>query len=133
MDDLMRKYLWMDAMKSAVDMARRRAAAILYPHDDFHEWKHIDFDLRQHICLEYALDHWYHPIASGEHAGYSKYFMGWHIDMDAKGVTSEYKDIEIFISWDRVKKFIRDLLDWEPDDKQLTMFELLAQEAMNDH
>ena len=132
-DKLMRQYLWMDAMNSAVNMAIRHAKPHVYPDEDFHEWKLIDFEIWQRTCLEYALEHWYRPIYTGSFSGHDKFSVGWRIEMDSKGVTNKYKDIEILITWDRVKRFIQDLIDWHPDDAQLTMFEFLTQEAINDH
>lgn len=128
MEDLLRKWLYMKAMEYAIDMMAREYRRYLYPMDKFHEWKWED-EIDRKILL-YALDHWTTPTYQGSNSGHSRYSIGLDASINGKGVTATYKDLEASITWPQVKTFVRQMLDYEPEDKQITMFELLSQEAM---
>lgn len=129
MDDLMRHWLWMQTMEYAVRTLKWKYKNRLYPDSKYHENKHIPWQQQQTNIFTHILEHWESPEYSGLGCGDDRYSVGQHVHMDASGVVGKYKDMEVTITWPEVKAFIRKMLEPE-EDKQLTLFELLAKEAM---
>lgn len=128
MNDLMRQWLWMQAMEYALGIVIERPKQKLYPGDKFHEWKHIGFTTMRDNCFKVALETLGKDVApQGTYSGHSHNYIGLDIEADHNGVTSKYKDTTVTIKWPEVRKFIEKLLT--PEDRQLDLFEILAREA----
>ena len=119
----------MQAMNYALDVVRWIHQETLFPDDKFHEWKHVGFDNMMRTIFEYSLTHWKTVTYQGKSSKPKRYSMGYDLTATGKGVRGKYRDYEVQIPWEKVQKFIRDMLDRQPEDKQITMFEFLAKEA----
>ncbi|WFF73985.1 hypothetical protein [Proteiniclasticum sp. QWL-01] len=129
MTDLTNKWLWMQTMNYALDVIKSLHQRTLYPLDTYHEWKHVDYDDQLRNVFEYALTNWETVTYQGKSSKQDRYSMGYDLTANGKGVSGTYRDYEVQISWGQVQKFIRDMLDWQPEDSQVTMFEFLSTEA----
>ena len=129
MTDLMEKWLWMQTMNYALDVIKSLHRRTLYPMDTYHEWKHVDYDDQLRNVFEYALTHWETVTSQGMGSKHNRFSLGYNLSTGSKGLSGKYRDYEVEISWDKVQKFIRDMLDWRLEDSQVTMFEFLEKEA----
>lgn len=127
MNELMRHWLWMQTMEYALQTVKDRGKGILYPMSKYDEWKHIGWRTIQRDIFNYVLDNWETPTFSGSYSGHSHYDIGKDLTANGTGVTGEYKDMVVIIKWPEVQRFIKKMLT--PEDKQLDLFELLAEEA----
>ena len=126
--DLMHKWLWMQAMNYGLNELKGRGKAILYPYSEYDKWKFTDWRTIQRNSFEYVLEHWETPSYAGGCSGHSHYDIGHDLTANGAGVTAEYKDMTVTVKWPEVRKFIEKLL--APEDRQLDLFEILAREAM---
>ena len=127
--DLMRQWLYMQAMNYAVTAVKSSVKRWMYPKEKYEEWKHTGWINIQRECLEYALAHWKTQSWHGSFSGHNRFEIGLDVQMGPPGVTAKYRDMEVTIPMAQVKSFIREMLAWQPEYKQITMFELLADEA----
>lgn len=128
MDDLIRKWLWMQTMNYALEQLKREVQWFLYPKDKYHEWKWISWEDMQKILFTYILDNW--PISiscRGSGSGHSRYDIGYDLSADSKGVTGEYKNMTVEIKWPEVRRFIQKMLSPDMEDRQMNLLDLLAE------
>lgn len=128
--ELMRHWLWMQTMEYALSAVKSATKAHLYPIEKYHENKHIDWQTQQKNIFQYVLDNWNTTVNSGMYASHGRFNTGHHLEASPEGVKGEYKDMVVFIKWPEVRRFIQMMLSEAVKDKQLDLFELLAQEAM---
>ena len=129
-DTLIRQWLWMQAMEFALEDVARQSKTVLFPNKDFHEWKFLGFDKIREQCFRHALDNWETPEYHGHGASQLHFSTGCDIDLTNTKVTAEYRHVIVTIKWPEVKRFIQKLL--EPQYKQLTLLEMLAEQAMEE-
>jgi hypothetical protein len=129
-EDLMRYWLWMQAMEYALNALKGKAKAKLYPMSEYDMWKYTGWQELQHNMFRHVLDNWETPSYQGGMSGHSHYDTGYDITLNGAGVISEYKDMTVTIKWPEIKKFIQELLTPSINIKQLDLFEILAQEAI---
>lgn len=101
----------------------------LFPQARYSEWKNLGWEEMQRVIFTYILGNLGTHEYRGNYSGDSRYSVGQNMHMDSQGVTGEYKDLKVLITWPEVRKFIKMMLAGDPD-KQLDLFELLTREAM---
>lgn len=129
MEELMSHWLWMKAMEYAIDAIMRRHQGRLYPMDRYDEWCGVNPEIMERNVATYALENWETPSYQGSGSGHSRLSIGLNVTLDGSGCTAKYRGMEITVKWPTVKKFIREMLEDEPKDTQITMFEALLQEV----
>ena len=129
MDDLIRKWLWMQGMNYALEQVKWHVKPYLYPMEKENEWRYEEWETMQKNIFTYALEHWPSFSFSGRHSGHSKYDIGWDVSISSGMVTSTYKNMTVEIKWPEVKRFIQKMLKPDMEDRQMDLIELLAMEV----
>jgi len=94
------------------------------------ELKHkVLWEEMQGKIFQYALDHWETYEFKGECSGHDRYSVGHNLYMDRTKVTGKYEFYEVVIEWPEVKRFIKKMLNPDIEGRQITLFELLIEEA----
>jgi len=127
--ELMEKWLWMEAIQYALSKFQYKYKEQLYPTRHYNEWQHLGWtEVRKNI-FQYALNHWETPEFQGDRSRHDRFSIGYDLTITSTGVIGTYKTYEIEILWPEVKKFIQKMLSPEIEGRQMTLFELLMEEA----
>lgn len=129
MDELIRKWLWMQTMDFALEQLKWHIKPILYPREKEQEWRFEGWEKMQKNIFTYILDNWPDITYSGKSSSHSRYDTGYDLTAKPSGVTGEYKSMTIEIKWPEVKRFIRKMLSPDMEDRQIDLIELLAKEV----
>lgn len=127
MDDLIRKWLWMQTMEFALEKLKWHVKPSLYPMETENEWRFEGWDKMQKNIFTYVLDNWPDITYSGKSSSHSRYNTGYDLTARPSGVTGEYKNIIIEIKWPEVKRFIKKMLEPDLEDRQANLLDLLAE------
>ncbi|MDD4096535.1 MAG: hypothetical protein PHP22_09880 [Oscillospiraceae bacterium] len=127
MDELIRKWVWMETMNYALDIIRRAHQRSIYP--DYESYRDVPCEIFLKNIFSYALKNWKSISPQGGCSGHDRFSIGYWFSADSKGVSGEYKSVEIKITWATVKSFIAKMLEESIDDRQIDLLELLAKEA----
>jgi hypothetical protein len=127
MDDLIRKWLWMQTMNYALETLKWHIKPDLYPMETENEWRFEDWDKMQKNIFNYILDNWPDITYSGKSSSHSRYDTGYDLTANNSSVTGEYKNMTIEIKWPEVKRFIQKMLSPDMEDRQMDLIELLAE------
>ena len=87
MDDLIRKWLWMQTMEFALEQVKWSVKPYLYPMEKENEWRYEEWETMQKNIFTYALEHWPDITYSGKSSSHSRYDIGYDLSADSKGVT----------------------------------------------
>jgi hypothetical protein len=120
----------MQTMEFALNTVKAEVKWRMYPGDKYEEWKEIGWQTLQQNIFTYALENWKISPNCGKFSGHGRFDTGYHLEASPAEVKGEYKDMVVVIKWPEVQRFIHKMLSDEVKDKQLDLFELLAQEAM---
>ena len=127
MNDLIRKWLWMQTMEFALEQLKWHVKPSLYPMETENEWRFEGWGKMQKNIFTYILDDWPDITYSGKASSHSRYNTGYDLTARPSGVTGEYKNIIIEIKWPEVKRFIKKMLEHDMEDRQTNLLDLLAE------
>lgn len=127
MEDLIRKWLWMQTMNYALEQLKWHIKPILYPRETENEWRFVGRDKMQKNIFTYILNNWPDITYSGVASSHSRYDTGYDLTAKPSGVTGEYKSMTIEIKWPEVKRFIQKMLSPDMEDSQMNLLDLLAE------
>lgn len=125
MNELIRKWVWMETMNYALDVVRKAHQRAVYPEYD----RDVPYETFLKNIFSYALENWKTISPQGGCSGHDRFSIGYWFNADSKGVSGEYKSVEVKITWAVVKSFISKMLEPSMEDRQIDLLELLAKEA----
>jgi len=125
----MRKWLWMQVMEYALSTLKWNFKGYLYSEANYDEWRDTGWEEMQGKIFRYALDHWETYEFKGKCSGHDRYSVGHNLYLDRTKVTGKYEFYEVVIEWPEVKRFIKKMLSPDIEGRQMTLFELLMEEA----
>ena len=127
MDDLIRKWVWMETMNYALGIIRNENQRFVYP--DYDSSRGVPYDEFLKNIFTHALENWPTISAQGSCSGHNRLSIGYWFDADSKGAFGKYKDTSVEISWTVVKNFIKKMIGEAVKDRQIDLLELLAEAA----
>jgi hypothetical protein len=131
-NDAIRTWLWMKAMDQACEDIWRHCKFYAVPSEKDRQF--MKFDDLVEKSYRYALNHWHEAIQSayshGAGSSESHYSTGYSIDGDSRGVTAEFRELSMTVTYNEVKRFIERLLTPPTmEERQMTMLEILSMGA----
>lgn len=129
MDELIRKWLWMETMNFALTKIYETHRRLVFPngYDDF---RHLETNEVYRQVFAYALENFEKPGWGGCGSEHNHYAIGCDFCAMASGAKGRYRHMEILIKWPEAERFMRGMLEDRMEDRQIDLLELLAKEAI---